>query len=47
LRTLDYKQAWQKSYNKASDEDKAKTKKLPNFDSDVFFEITGIKLIDK
>ena len=47
LRTLDYKQAWQKSYNKASDEDKAKTKKLPNFDSDIFFEITGIKLIDK
>jgi len=44
LRTLDYKQAWQKSYNKASDEDKAKTKKLPNFDSDIFFEITGIKI---
>ena len=44
LRTLGYKEAWEKSYNKASDEDKAKTKKLPNFDADIFFEITGIKI---
>ena len=44
LRTLGYKEAWIKSYNKASSEDKAKTKMLPNFDADIFFEITGIKI---
>ena len=44
LKTLDYKEAWQESYRKASQEDKDKVKKLPNFDADVFFEITGIRV---
>jgi hypothetical protein len=42
LKTLDYKEAWKKSYADADDEDKAKLIALPNFDADVFFQITGI-----
>jgi len=44
LKTRDYKQAWKESYEKASKEDKEKTFKLPNFDADVFYEISGIDL---
>jgi len=39
---LDYKEAFQKSYNEASEEDRKKVFNLPNFDADVFFEISGI-----
>ena len=44
LKTLSYKEAWQESYRKASKEDREKVKKLPNFDADVFFEITGVRV---
>ena len=37
-----YKASWQASYEKASPEDRAKLFRLPNFDADVFFDLTGI-----
>ena len=40
----DYKQSWQESYAQAGKADRAKVKALPNFDADVFFELTGIDL---
>lgn len=42
VRKYDYKEAFQKSYNNASKEEKELLLKLPNFDADVFFEISGI-----
>jgi len=39
---LGYKGSWQKSYKAASKEDKELLLALPNFDKDVFFELTGI-----
>ena len=44
LKTYDYKEAFQKSYNEASAEDKALLLKLPNFDADIFLEISGIEV---
>ena len=44
LKTLEYKEAWRLSYEKASDADKAKVKNIPGFDSDIFYEITGIRI---
>lgn len=44
LKKYGYKEAFQKSYEKASEEDKKAVKKLPNFNSKVFEEISGIKL---
>ena len=42
LKTLGYKEQFQKSYNAASDEDRKKVFNIPNFDAAKFFEITGI-----
>jgi len=47
LRKYDYKEAFQKSYNEASTEDKELLLNLPNFDADVFFEISGIDVRKK
>ena len=44
LKTLGYKEAWQKSFESADEEDIELLKTLPNFDTDVFEEITGIKI---
>ena len=44
LKTLSYKEAWAESYAKATPRDIELLKKLPNFDADVFFEISGIRL---
>lgn len=44
LKTLEYKEAWAEAYKDASKEDIKLLKALPNFDADVFFEITGIKI---
>ena len=50
LKEYEYKEAFQKSYNELSKEEKAKQtellKALPNFDKDVFFEISGIDIND-
>jgi len=42
LRTLDYKEAWRRSWDNADDEDRRKVLSLPNWDNEVFKEISGI-----
>ena len=42
LRTYTYKEMWARGWAKDSDENKRKFKNLPNFDADIFLEITGI-----
>ena len=46
--TLPYKQAFKESYNSLSEEEKTEQTKqlkaLPNFDADVFYEISGIRV---
>ena len=46
LKTFEYKEAFQNSYNNLSEEERIKQtkllKELPNFDADMFFEISGI-----
>ena len=44
LKTCGYKEAWVNAYNKATQKDIDLLKKLPNFDSKVFYKITGIKI---
>lgn len=41
---LGYKKSFQKAFKEASKRDIELLKKLPNFDTDVFFEISGIRL---
>ena len=47
LKSCDYKEAFQKSYNNATEEDKKLLLDLPNFDADAFFEISGIDVRKK
>jgi len=42
LKSYTDKEAWQKSYNETTEEDRKKIFNLPNFDADVFLEISGI-----
>ena len=42
LKKLDYKEEFQSSYNKATEEDRKKIFNLPNFNADKFLEISGI-----
>jgi len=42
LRTNDMKEEWKKAYANSSDRDKELLLALPNFDADVFLEITGV-----
>ena len=39
-----YKQSFHDSYDKADERDRAKVRELPNFDADIFFDITSIDL---
>lgn len=41
-RSLSYKTAWRKSWDEASDEDRRKVLQLPNWDNEIFKEISGI-----
>ena len=45
LKTISYKEAWAESFKKATPSDIALIKKYPNFDAEVFEEITGIKIV--
>ena len=47
LRVNDMKAEWRKAYEAASLEDREAVKRLPNFDAEVFFKITGLDLRDK
>ena len=42
LRTYGYKEAFRKSWSAASEQDRKQVLALPNFDADIFFEISGI-----
>ena len=42
LKTLKYKEAFQKSYNAASQEDRDKIYNIPNFCPDKFYQLSGI-----
>ena len=42
LREYEYKEAWRKAWDNASESDRKKTLDLPNFDADIFLQITGI-----
>ena len=44
LKKKEYKEAWKEAYNKATKEDIKLLKALPNFDADIFEDITGIKI---
>ncbi len=47
LKTLDYKDAWKIFWQETSEENKDRFLKLPNFDADIFEEITGIDVTTK
>ncbi len=42
LKVYEYQEAWRIAWDNATDEDKELLYKLPNFDADVFKEISGI-----
>ena len=44
LKSYEYQEAFQKSWNAASEEDRKKVESLPNFDADIFLEISGIDI---
>ena len=44
LRVNDMKDEWRRAYESASEEDRELVKRLPNFDAEVFLEITGLDL---
>jgi len=44
LRCRGYKEAWKHAWDNADPVDRLRIKELPNFDADVFFEISGIDL---
>ena len=44
LKVYGYQEAFQKSYNAANREEQLKIKELPNFDADVFFTISVIRI---
>jgi hypothetical protein len=44
LKTISYKDAWKEYWTRADEEDKEWFKSLPNFDANIFEEITGIKV---
>lgn len=46
LKTLSYKDAWKEYWGRASEEEKKWFQNLPNFDSKIFEEITGINVSD-
>ena len=43
---IGYKESFKKSWNNADPEDRMKIKDIPNFDPDVFYELSGIRLSD-
>jgi len=47
LRKRDYKEAFKLSWENADKENRELIRKLPNFDADIFYKISGIDLRDK
>jgi hypothetical protein len=46
LKQRDYKYCWQKSWEIFSDDDKKAITSLPNFDPEIFEEITGVNVLE-
>ena len=46
LKTLEYKQAFKMAYDKADDDGKVQIFKLPNFDKEIFKDISGIDVTE-
>ena len=44
LKTLSYKKAWKEVWDKLSNDSRQQFLNLPNFDKDIFEDITGIKV---
>ena len=44
LKTLSYKEAFKLSWDKADKDNRMLIKKIPGFDKDLFFEISGINV---
>jgi len=44
LKVYDYKEAFQRSYNNATRGEQLKIKTCPNFDAEIFYEISGIRV---
>jgi len=44
LKVFTYKEAWRNAYDNATKEDIELLTALPNFDTDVFFDISGIRI---
>ena len=44
LKTLGYKEAFKLSWDKADKDNRMLIKKIPGFDKDLFFEISGINI---
>ena len=42
LKTIPYKEAWRRAWDKATDEDRRKVLQLPNWNNELFREISGI-----
>jgi len=47
LKSYEYKEAFRKSWDSSTEEDRKLVEILPNFDADVFFEISGIDVRKK
>ena len=45
LKKYSYKEAFQKSWKNTSKEDREKILLVPNFDNDIFLEISGIDVV--
>lgn len=44
LKEYDYKEAWKNFWGRLSDENRRIIQEIPNFDAEIFFDITGIDL---
>ena len=42
IKTIPYKEAWRRAWEKATDEDRRKVLQLPNWNNEIFKEISGI-----
>ena len=44
LKTYGYKEAWKNAWDEMIESERESVKALPNFDSDIFYEITGVRV---
>ena len=44
LKTYGYKEAWKNAWEEMTESERESVKALPNFDSDIFYEITGVRV---